>query len=581
MAKPNQWTCFVAMPIRSAGSEEHEHFFAIYQTIADVVAALGIRCYRVDQGKLTGNINKEIVKQLAESDLVIADLTDLNPNVFYELGVRHALRRSGTILLCDKSITSTIPFDINQYKVIQYEGTLPGSRRMAEELRATIEAWSANIEAPQTDSPVHDWYPELPGNVLQVGSVGLDEELRKENVALRVQLDAALARGDVQRVPEGGVVDRIRQLQRAADAREMPKDFLDIARQAVQDADLGRFFKSVELFLTTPYERDVSQYRQLAIYAQNAGQHTVSADILRAGLEAYPGNPELQQSLWLASTRLGEVGDRESVIAELAERLDVDLETATFRSPPTEREAVTLVGMFADHLYKANKAELGLRVLQAFVALSDQPRIHAYIARQYEWLEQQDSAYEAFQKAILARGVEEDAFRWFGNFLHNTGYHVDATAMFTIATLFDLQDADHFVDLGNEIAAALYTPFLLVSDFSIASLSRGRRPLPIVVTRDAAVLLLVTALRSNDLSDTGRRRLQTALRRAQVEESELTGRQLSIDELRSWLMSLYDALDTDIELPEHLETTLASIPRIALERQIAATGDLDDPVGRA
>src|ERR1043166_10028507 len=99
----NERTCFVAMPIKRDGTEEYAHFMAIYdQGIKPVVAKSGYQIVRADEVQKTGAITRDVVQWLATADLVIVDLTDLNPNVFYELGVRHALRANGTIMIIDE-----------------------------------------------------------------------------------------------------------------------------------------------------------------------------------------------------------------------------------------------------------------------------------------------------------------------------------------------------------------------------------------------------------------------------------------------------------------------------------------------
>ena len=72
---------------------------------------------QVDQNS-PGSITSEIVKNLARADIVIADLTGRNPNVFLELGIRFSLRTKTTILMAQ---TDTIPpFDVGDYRVIFY-----------------------------------------------------------------------------------------------------------------------------------------------------------------------------------------------------------------------------------------------------------------------------------------------------------------------------------------------------------------------------------------------------------------------------------------------------------------------------
>src|SRR5690349_18283745 len=102
-------TAFVIMPIRHG--EEFEHYRAIYADfVRPTLEQAGYIVTRADDIRRTGAITKDIVLRLSEADVVVADLTDLNANVFYELGIRHVLRKSGTIMLCDKLRTPNPPF---------------------------------------------------------------------------------------------------------------------------------------------------------------------------------------------------------------------------------------------------------------------------------------------------------------------------------------------------------------------------------------------------------------------------------------------------------------------------------------
>jgi nucleoside 2-deoxyribosyltransferase len=75
-------------------------------------------CERVDEQNYEGSILERIYNQIAKADLIIADMTGRNPNVFYEVGYAHALNKP-TILLTQDS--NDIPFDLKHYPHIIYE----------------------------------------------------------------------------------------------------------------------------------------------------------------------------------------------------------------------------------------------------------------------------------------------------------------------------------------------------------------------------------------------------------------------------------------------------------------------------
>lgn len=79
---------------------------------------------------------KDIIKGLLESEIIVADITPPNPNVFYELGFSHALNKT-TILLAQRG--SELPFDIRSYRVIFYDDTIKGKTDVEEDLRRHLK----------------------------------------------------------------------------------------------------------------------------------------------------------------------------------------------------------------------------------------------------------------------------------------------------------------------------------------------------------------------------------------------------------------------------------------------------------
>lgn len=102
-----------------------------------------------------GNIREDMFSELLLADIVIADISVYNPNVFYELGIRHALRDKITILIKCKGFDET-PFDILAYKYLAYPKDNP-----ADALQDLVRFISESINADRTDSPVFDVLPLL------------------------------------------------------------------------------------------------------------------------------------------------------------------------------------------------------------------------------------------------------------------------------------------------------------------------------------------------------------------------------------------------------------------------------------
>jgi hypothetical protein len=146
--------CFVIMPFGQAGTEDHTRNLKIYQQlIKPVLHECGFKSIRADELEHLGNITRDIIELLYESNLVIADLSGKNANVFYELGVRHALFRYGTVPIVRKG--ETLPFDIANYRAIFYSTELDGPEEFRKELLKRIKAFDSDLKR-KSDNPVHD-----------------------------------------------------------------------------------------------------------------------------------------------------------------------------------------------------------------------------------------------------------------------------------------------------------------------------------------------------------------------------------------------------------------------------------------
>ena len=102
------------------------------EVIQPVCADLGIKAYRASDIYRPGVVLQDIIQGLAESSVIIAEITPANPNVFYELGYSHALRKP-VILLAERD--TPLPFDVGGYRVIFYENAIRGKSSLETELR--------------------------------------------------------------------------------------------------------------------------------------------------------------------------------------------------------------------------------------------------------------------------------------------------------------------------------------------------------------------------------------------------------------------------------------------------------------
>lgn len=106
----------------------------VIQHQADVA---GFDVFRIDEKAGPGIIFQDIQKEIEQAEVVIAEITPANPNVFYELGYAHALKKP-TILLARRE--SQLPFDVRSYRVVFYNDTIGGKTEVEQNLRRHLEA---------------------------------------------------------------------------------------------------------------------------------------------------------------------------------------------------------------------------------------------------------------------------------------------------------------------------------------------------------------------------------------------------------------------------------------------------------
>ena len=103
---------------------------------------------RADEVAVPGTITSDILTRIMHSDVVVADVTYPNPNVFYELGLRHACR-VGTIIIRENS-GPRVPFDIAHLRHIEYENSASGLKDLSDKLKQTLDHFSRNPDLPDS-----------------------------------------------------------------------------------------------------------------------------------------------------------------------------------------------------------------------------------------------------------------------------------------------------------------------------------------------------------------------------------------------------------------------------------------------
>lgn len=155
MAQARSRNCFVIMPYgeRTDVAGVNVDFDRIYREIlCPTIESLSIDSVRCDEIDEAGHIHRRMFEQIWRSEVAVVDLSLLNPNVFYELGMRHALRRSVTVLIRRKG--TNVPFNLANLSVLEYVET--DAKSLADFKRKLVRYIKAGLEDRHTDNVVSE-----------------------------------------------------------------------------------------------------------------------------------------------------------------------------------------------------------------------------------------------------------------------------------------------------------------------------------------------------------------------------------------------------------------------------------------
>jgi hypothetical protein len=124
--------------------------------IAPALKACGIEGRTTGEITRQGNIREDMFRLLVLSDIVIADVSIYNANVFYELGIRHGLQDRHTLLIRAEGTKDKYPFDLQTDRYFVYDAAEPGKK-----LPAFLDALRSTLASIGKDSPVFQLLPRL------------------------------------------------------------------------------------------------------------------------------------------------------------------------------------------------------------------------------------------------------------------------------------------------------------------------------------------------------------------------------------------------------------------------------------
>lgn len=234
MMVTNSKSCFVIAPIGKENSSDRKRSDQVFKhIIAPAAAACGYEAIRADNLSKPGLITSQIIEHLVTDQLVIADLTGHNPNVFYELAIRHVVKKPVVQII---QTTESIPFDVASTRTVQFDHRdLDSAVQGRDEIIRQIRAVESNPE--EVDTPI---------------SVAIDLKfLRESNNPLEKSNAEIMAL--LQQLKQG--IEKIVQRDNEAEVRRKQMEWIDEIALAFKG-----FLPALKFISTTP---EIQRFRQL------------------------------------------------------------------------------------------------------------------------------------------------------------------------------------------------------------------------------------------------------------------------------------------------------------------------------
>ena len=266
--------CFVLMPFGTKESNGKSiNFDEVYKKIIKPsIVESKLESIRADEEVVGGIIHKPMFERLLLCDYAIADLTTANANVFYELGVRHAIRPYSTILICSKE-GQNLPFDVRMSRVLYYSLEKDGTPNEAATHKLALTKLLKEVigsESKFTDSPLFQLIQDFKPPTLTHLKTDIFLEKVQKSKKIKEEIDAAKKIGAIE----------LKKLEEKTDIKNTEYDIVISLFLAYRSIEAWNEMISLVDKMSKPLSETVMVQEQLALALNRNGQSESAEKIL-------------------------------------------------------------------------------------------------------------------------------------------------------------------------------------------------------------------------------------------------------------------------------------------------------------
>ncbi len=390
---------FVIMPYAKS-------FNRLYSIIIQgALEKMGYECVRQDMTGQGGHIMHNVIRNITEANISIVDISDLNWNVAYELGIRHTMHKKGTIIMCRKDQQENEPFDIQGVNILYYDPDWMetfSEDQIIGELVKRIE-FAENSGVGGSDSPIHDVYPAMPETMLYLLEAEHGDHMREKLQALQEENEQLKKRLENAGLSEESDVQSVDIRTAIAQAIASSIYCSDAAVQKLRELQTAGKKKEYAEFLADVLEEGyLDEYDCKVVYDQcrRIGIAPLTKVFLEQATKLHPDSEEL--NIYLANELCNSYKDREQAFIIANEMLGITKQDGVYRIG--KHVSFNVVKSYIDVFTKLKKYKelvaVGETLLQEYRKRDYQALIYRSLSMAHLKLDQAGQAIAAANAAI-------------------------------------------------------------------------------------------------------------------------------------------------------------------------------------